>query len=104
MSYQHVIDAEGDAWEAVWCHLCANDSPSDRIDGQCEIAMALYVDPDNVPVEIREQPEGEYYLPPLHVCTKFAPCDGVDPRADERARVIAHLDKVAREEGKQHEW
>ena len=86
MSRLFANGTEGDAWMTVWCNECANDA-----DGTCPIVNRLLFEPDEVPPEIIEQPDGEYHLPPLHLCTAYTPGADGDPHAERRANVIAYV-------------
>ena len=85
MSRLFANNTEGGAWEGVWCGHCQAD-----INDDCPIHTALLCT-DDIPPEITEQPEGEFHLPPLHLCAGFIPMPEGDPLADIRATVIAHV-------------
>ena len=85
MSRLFANNTEGGAWEGVWCNHCQAD-----INDDCPIHTALLCT-DDIPPEITEQPEGEFHLPPLHLCSGFTPMPEGDPLADIRANVIAHV-------------
>lgn len=85
MSRLFANGTEGGAWENVWCHVCAAD-----INDDCPIHTTLLCT-DEIPDEITEQPEGEFHLPPLHLCAGFTVKPEGDPLADIRANVIAYV-------------
>ena len=84
MSRLFANGTEGYAWEAVWCHHCIHND-------DCEIQIAMLCEPDDVPDQIIEEPEGDYYLPALHICKAFTPGPDGDPVAGMRADVTAYV-------------
>lgn len=86
---------EWEAWEAVWCAVCAHDHDAGCHGAGCEVVLELMS--GDHPEVIRAEPAGERHLPALHVCTLFTPCSrpgcSGDPFATERARTIEHLDR-----------
>ena len=88
---------EGDAWMNVWCRHCAHDH--DQHDGTeltnvggCEVVMHMMTS-DVWPEAILREPEGEFHIPPLHLCGVFTPCEpcGGDPLAETRSNVVAYV-------------
>ena len=74
---------EGVAWENMWCDLCAKDDHDD-----CPIHTLLLCT-SVIPDAITKQPEGEFHLPPLHLCAEFTPRPDGDPLSEMRSRVVA---------------
>ena len=88
MSEMFSNGTEGTEWMAKWCEMCANDDTDGDPPVFCEDATRIWG--SETPDCIILEPEGEFHMPPAHICTRFTP-DGVDDLADQRAFVVRHV-------------
>lgn len=88
MSEMFSNGTEGEAWMSRWCDVCDNDHGSDS-EVRCGDCDRIWM--SETPECVILEPEGEFHMPPAHICTRFAARPDGDPYSIARVQIVARV-------------